>query len=53
MTLPPGTDLAPLIAFGLQQGMTLCAGDYMTEVEATADGAAFLLRSRRALQKLR
>lgn len=53
VTLPPGTDLTPLIAFGLQQGMALCAPDYLTEVEATADDTAFQLRSRRALQRLR
>jgi hypothetical protein len=33
--LPPGTDLTPLLGFGISQGMMLCAGDFAQEVEAT------------------
>jgi hypothetical protein len=51
VTLPPGTDLKPLIRYGLAQSTTLCAGDYFDEVAATVGLTGFELRSRRVLQK--
>lgn len=35
ITLPEGTDLIPLIKFGILQAMVICAGDFDEEVEAT------------------
>jgi hypothetical protein len=35
VTLPPGVDLAPLAAFGIQQGITLCENDFAAEIGAT------------------
>lgn len=35
ITLPPGADLTPLLAFGISQGMMLCADDFAQEVAAT------------------
>ncbi|HWR97976.1 MAG TPA: hypothetical protein VN317_06095, partial [Candidatus Methanoperedens sp.] len=53
VTLPPGTDLKPLLRFGLAQGMALCAGDYVEEVDDTVKFTALQLKRHRALQKLR
>lgn len=53
ITLPPGTDLTPLIAVGIQQAMALCAPDYLTEVNATVKYTGAQLRRHRVLQKLR
>jgi hypothetical protein len=36
VTLLPGTDLTPLLEFGISQGMLLCAADFAQEVVATA-----------------
>lgn len=36
VTLPPGVDLTPLAALGIQQSMILCAGDFAAELAATA-----------------
>jgi len=33
--LPPGTDLTPQIKPGIQQAMSICASDYLREIEAT------------------
>jgi hypothetical protein len=49
--LPAGTDLTPLIAAGIGQGMALCAGDYLDEVNATVRYTGAQLRRHRALQK--
>jgi hypothetical protein len=35
VTLPDGVDLTPLAAFGIQQGIALCTGDFRTELKAT------------------
>jgi hypothetical protein len=35
ITLPPDADLAPLAAYGIQQGIVLCANDFAAEVNAT------------------
>ena len=53
VTLPPGTDLTPLIAFGLDQAMGLCAVDYLEEVEETVEFTALQLKRYKALQKAR
>ena len=45
VTLPPGTDLSPLIAFGLAQSMSLCSADYLVEVDATIAMTEQQLRS--------
>jgi len=37
LSLPPGADIAPLVAFGLGQSMALCAGDIAAELDATAE----------------
>jgi len=35
VTLPPDADLTPLAAYGIQQGIVLCANDFAAEVNAT------------------
>jgi hypothetical protein len=35
VTLPPDADLAPLAAYGIQQGIALCANDFAAETSAT------------------
>ena len=35
--LPEGVDIKPLLQFGIQQGMTICAQDFAGEVSATLD----------------
>lgn len=35
ITFPPGTDLTPLLQFGIAQSMFLCADDFAKEVAAT------------------
>ncbi|HEY6000513.1 MAG TPA: hypothetical protein VI078_14590 [bacterium] len=53
VTLPPGSDLAPLIADGLAAAVALCQGDYLDEVEKTVGYTAFQLKRSKALQPLR
>lgn len=36
ITLPGGTDIVPIVAFGIRQFMKLCAGNYEEEITATA-----------------
>jgi hypothetical protein len=50
VVLPPGTDLSPLIAFGVDQAMDLCAGDYLEEVDETVEFTALQLKRSKALQ---
>jgi hypothetical protein len=35
VTLPPDADLTPLAAYGIQQGIVLCANDFEAEISAT------------------
>jgi hypothetical protein len=35
VTIPPGIDLTPLAAFGIQQGIALCENDFAAEIAAT------------------
>jgi hypothetical protein len=35
VTLPPDVDFIPLAAYGIQQGIELCANDFAAEVNAT------------------
>lgn len=51
--LPPGTDLKPLLRFGLAQAMALSAGDYLAEVDATVRFTSLELKRHKALQKAR
>lgn len=53
VTLPPGTELTPLIAVGLDQALALCAGDYLEEVEETVEYTSLQLKRLKALQKAR
>jgi len=53
VTLPPGTDLTPLISDGLATAKGLCEGDYLAEVKATVRFTSLELKRRKALQKLR
>ena len=37
ITLPPGVDIVPLIEFGIEQSINLCANDFAQEIAATID----------------
>ncbi len=42
---PPAETLAALVSNGIAIAMNICAGDYMTEVNATVDFVAAQLQS--------
>jgi hypothetical protein len=43
--LPDGVDIQPLLKFGIEYAMSLCAGDFEAEVEATVDYVEHQLRA--------
>jgi hypothetical protein len=53
VVLPEGTDLSPLIGFGLSQALSLCSADYLAETRATIDATSRELRVPAAVRAAR